>query len=98
MATVRVASAKRSRLVRVTLEKVPLQSRFGRLDTARRLREKRWKDELRPDVGYSPELSVRLDALEDAVETVRAAIYPKRTHLVGEEAVADAVAKGRYEP
>lgn len=58
-----------------------------RLLTTRAVRERRWKDELRPDTGYSPTMSQRLGALWDAVQLERAALAPsRREYLVPEEA------------
>lgn len=58
-----------------------------------RLREQRWKDELRPDTGYMPTMAQRLRALRDAVELERAAMTPRGTHLIPEEAARAALAK-----
>lgn len=98
MGVVRVGTGGPGRLVRVTLEKVPLEGREGRLDTARRLRDLRWERELRPDVGYVPDMEVRLAALGEAVALMRAALRPRREHLVPETAVLEQIRRGRYEP
>lgn len=59
-----------------------------RLLTSRALREQRWKDELRPDTGYSPTMRQRLDALWDAVCLERAATAPSsRGYLLPADAV-----------
>lgn len=84
MGIVRVAPGQVGRLVRVRLDQVDFRHREM---TARRLRDQRWNEELRPDVGYSPTMPQRLRALADAVELERAVIAPERVHLVPETAV-----------
>lgn len=91
MTIVRVAPSKVGRLVRVYLESIPIHDRQM---VARRLREKRWADELRPDVGYSPTMTQRLAALGEAVELERAATYPSdRGYLIPDEAVSAVMEK-----
>lgn len=85
MGTVRVAPGGRERLVQVSLAQV--DERIRRL-ASRRLRETRWKDELRPDVGYSATLEQREAALVEAIQLEQAALFPKLVHLVSAEAAA----------
>lgn len=91
MSTVRVAPGKRERLVLVTLAQVDERAR---LLASRRLREKRWKDELRPDTGYSATMDQRLDALAEALDLEHAALFPKDTHRVSAEAAAKVLGDG----
>ena len=91
MATVRVAPGSGERLVRVLLLEVDERTR---LLASRRLREKRWEQELRPDVGYSPTMRQRLAALNDAVELERAALWPKQIHRLPESAVRKVLGDG----
>lgn len=68
--------------MRVALDEVPDAKRAA---TARRLIDLRWKQELRPDVGYMPSMSQRLRALRDAVDLERAVIMPSgRAYLLPE--------------
>jgi hypothetical protein len=84
---IRVAPQLAGRLVKVRLSDV---EQHRRAMSARRLRDKRWNEELRPDFGYSPTMSQRLRALTDAVELERAVIAPsERQYLVPEKNVQD---------
>lgn len=72
-----------------------------RLLASRRLREKRWNDELRPDIGYRPSAQQKQRALNDAIEAERAALFPKSEHLLPERAVDETlaqIAEGRWRP
>lgn len=84
MATMRVALSKRERLVWVVLNDV---DEAKRLAASRRLREQRWDHELRPDVGYSPSMRQRCEALADAAMLEHAAKHPGGRYLLPEEAV-----------
>jgi len=72
---VRVSSRGAGKLVRVRLAQIDLRYR---LQVSRRVREQRWERELRPDTGYSPDMSVRVQALVDAALLEGAALRPSR--------------------
>lgn len=63
---------------------------YGRLLASRKMREQRWNDELRPDIGYSPTMKQRCDALIEAVLVEHAALHPSdREYRIPEEAVRE---------
>lgn len=73
--------------MRVALQEVPERQRVL---VTRRIREKRWQDELWPDTGYVPTMEQRLAALWDAIELERAAVAPsERGYLLPEQCVKD---------
>lgn len=84
MAIVRVTPAKAGALTKVSLAEV---SKDERLTAARTLREKRWRDDLRPDVGREIPTSVKLGALLEAIELQHAALFPRKEHLLPKDAV-----------
>lgn len=61
---------------------------------SRRLREQRWERELRPDTGYSPDMTTRLSALLDAALLEGAACNPsRRGYRVPADVVEDVIRK-----
>lgn len=74
--------------MKVSLADVELRTR---LMQTRRIREKRWRDELRPDFGYEPSWRQRMDALWDAIELERAALHPSRREFLLPEGAVEKV-------